>query len=192
MRHSKGDSLGDTRNSPSSVTQDVSHPPSNELFDIYATLPAGKRRLMKASGTRALTRLVTQVPSACTDQNPRLEAGKQGFLWTVQAQGATRQFWERGEHSLPGARFPKAGPRSNLMSRPRGRLTPSTRDTEVSPSLARGLTGPARKARCPGPVKGRQPQHQRAASGLHSPLPSQTTGMLCETKRMGCLSTGKT
>ena len=52
MRHSKGDSLGDTRNSPSSVTQDVSHPPSNELFDIYATLPAGKRRLMKASGTR--------------------------------------------------------------------------------------------------------------------------------------------
>lgn len=28
----------------------------------------------------------------------------------------------------------------------RGRLTPSAWDTEVSPPLARGLTGPARKA----------------------------------------------
>lgn len=85
MRHSKGDTLGDTKNSPSAVTQDVSHSPSNELFDIYATLPAGKQRLMKASPPRALTRLVTQVPSAFTDQNPKLEAGKQGFLWTVRA-----------------------------------------------------------------------------------------------------------
>lgn len=77
---SPGGRLGEPQSSPGEVTQDRLNSPSNELCDdTCEMLPPGKLRLIKPQHPGSFLGLVTQAPSARTEQNPRLQGGKRGF-----------------------------------------------------------------------------------------------------------------